>query len=87
MPAVVGYKGDEAVIPSLAVLVTGIKMLKAVMGSVNRCVWSRTFHSKTAFTDGRDAQTRKGFVGTGAKDVQTAADRNVGAEREAGAVE
>lgn len=63
-----------------ALSITGIKMLEAVRGRVNRGVWSRTFHSKTAFTDGKDAQTRKGFVGTGASDVHTAGEMYGGTE-------
>lgn len=53
----------------------GTQMLSVVRGRVNKRSVSRTFHSTTAFADGKDAQTRNGLLGTGASDVQTAANK------------
>lgn len=61
-----------------AAVIAGTQMLSAARGRVNRSSAWATFHSTTAFADGREAQTRKGLLGTGASDVQTADSKAVG---------
>lgn len=52
--------------------IVGTQTLELVRGKVNRSFSSRTSHRRTVFDDGKDAQTRKGLLGTGASEVHTA---------------
>lgn len=52
--------------------IVGTQTLELVRGKVNRSFRSRTSHRRTAFDDGKDAQTRKGLLGTAASEVHTA---------------
>ena len=68
----------EALSPLLRALrgqgdaIVGTQTLELVRGKVNRSFRSRTSHRRTAFDDGKDAQTRKGLLGTAASEVHTA---------------
>lgn len=72
----IAIKVSSSLLPALSGqghAIAGTQMLELERGKVSKSCSSRTSHRRTAFDDGKDAQTRKGLLGTGASEVHMAA--------------